>query len=100
MGGASTQMTFEPPHDVLADYFPFYVRDRQIRLYTHSFLYYGYLEARRRVLENIINDLDNPTTRSVSDPLPHFHSPCDFTTTQFNYTYEGQLTNNGVRVQI
>jgi hypothetical protein len=34
-GGASTQITFQPPHDVLANYFPFYMKDRQIRLYTH-----------------------------------------------------------------
>ncbi len=94
MGGASTQITFQPPHDVLANYFPYYVKDRQVRLYTHSFLYYGYVEARRRVLQNIVDHemagfpravvgRHKPRTHPISLVPEHFSSPCDYPETSY-----------------
>eukprot|EP00808_Paulinella_micropora_P024357 g60069.t1 len=42
MGGSSTQITFRPLHDVLAGYFPIRLLQEKIRLYTHSYLYFGH----------------------------------------------------------
>jgi apyrase len=54
MGGSSTQITYAPPHDVLANYFPVRLHEEKIRLDTHSFLFMGYNEALVRVHDVIV----------------------------------------------
>lgn len=61
MGGASVQITFRPPFDVLSNYFPLRMRQERIRLYTHSFLNFGIERALERVNDRII-ELGNATT--------------------------------------
>mmetsp|Transcript_18817 Transcript_18817/g.43179 ORF Transcript_18817/g.43179 Transcript_18817/m.43179 type:complete len:485 (+) Transcript_18817:31-1485(+) len=48
LGGASTQITFRPSGDILANFFPLEIvnPNHNYDLYTHSFLYYGSNEAR------------------------------------------------------
>jgi hypothetical protein len=54
LGGASTQMTFRPPHDVLSNFFPLRIGKEHIRLYSHSFLYMGGKQAYRRMHEELL----------------------------------------------
>ena len=55
MGGASVQITFRPPFDVLSNYFPLRMQQERIRLYTHSFLNFGANMALTRVHDRIIS---------------------------------------------
>ncbi|PHJ23662.1 gda1 cd39 (nucleoside phosphatase) family protein [Cystoisospora suis] len=50
MGGASMQITFSPEHtSVLEDFNAVHLGDRLIRLYSHSFLGYGWSDAFNRI---------------------------------------------------
>jgi len=69
MGGASTQIAFEPKGRILADLFPLLLAGRRYHVYAHSYLPYGFDEVNwhvRRILA------DNSTTSS-SQPIDH---PC------------------------
>jgi len=49
MGGASTQITFIPKHtSIMEDMFPVHLGSHYIRLFSHSFLGYGYADALHR----------------------------------------------------
>uniref|UniRef100_A0A0G4F394 Peptidase A1 domain-containing protein n=1 Tax=Chromera velia CCMP2878 TaxID=1169474 RepID=A0A0G4F394_9ALVE len=52
MGGASTQITFQPQHtSILENLFPIHLGDHFIRLYTHSFLGYGWGDGLMRSVD-------------------------------------------------
>ena len=60
LGGASTQITFQPSSDILAGYFPIYLglkEQVQYDLYTHSFLRFGQDQARLRLYQKTIEDV-------------------------------------------
>jgi len=48
LGGASTQISFQSPNDLMAGYFPIRLAGQTQAVYTHSFLYYGINEAAAR----------------------------------------------------
>lgn len=57
LGGASTQITFEPTTDVLDGYFPIRLglqRQVEYNLYTHSFLRFGQDQVRERHYQDVI----------------------------------------------
>jgi len=66
MGGASVQITFRPPFDVLSNYFPLRLQQEKIRLYTHSFLNFGIGAAYQRVNDRII-ELGNITANELGE---------------------------------
>jgi len=82
MGGASTQITFQAL-DILADYFETRFSNRVVRLYTHSYLYFGLNEAIGQLEENLVaaavGPVPPPTPLIVANPCFAF----DYTT---NYT--------------
>ena len=53
MGGASSQITFLPEVDPLADKFPVQVLGQDYSLYTHSYLGYGQEAVVRWIEETI-----------------------------------------------
>lgn len=53
LGGASTQITFRPMHDVLSNYFPLRIKDQKLRMYSHSFLYMGHSESLLRIHKHL-----------------------------------------------
>lgn len=60
LGGASTQITFQPSSDILAGYFPIYLglkEEVQYDLYSHSFLRFGQDQARLRTYQKAIDDV-------------------------------------------
>jgi hypothetical protein len=61
MGGASTQITFRPPFDVLSNYFPLRIQQEKLRLYSHSFLNFGIERALERVNDRLIELGSNGT---------------------------------------
>mmetsp|Transcript_2937 Transcript_2937/g.5195 ORF Transcript_2937/g.5195 Transcript_2937/m.5195 type:complete len:500 (-) Transcript_2937:88-1587(-) len=53
LGGASTQITFIPSEDIMANIFPVVFNRTLYRLYTHSFLNFGMDRAIARSLDNL-----------------------------------------------
>jgi len=77
MGGASTQITFSPVHDIIANFFNLRIRGENIRLYTHSYLQYGRKQANLRICERLRADEDPlPTWRTTKPEQPHYFIPC------------------------
>jgi len=66
MGGASTQIAFVPPGNVLADKFPVRIGQVVYALYVHSYLNYGQNAVVRRIRDRLVRHqpdvsrLDNP----------------------------------------
>ncbi len=72
LGGASTQISFEPPVgvDIMSSQFDVRLTSAaQVSLYTHSFLYYGSDEAIRRINELVVIS----STSGAGATIPH---PC------------------------
>lgn len=67
LGGASVQITFRPPFDVLGNYFPLRLQQERIRLYTHSFLNFGSSMALQRVNDRIIS-MGTDEAESIKTP--------------------------------
>lgn len=91
LGGASTQITFRPVHDVLEGYFPIRLRQEKLRLYTHSFLHFGHDAIVQRSLATLFvnthispvnskNDKGGSLKETVKDnaAVVNAHSPTDF----------------------
>lgn len=70
MGGASTQITFDPAVDILAGLYGFAYATMDYRLYTHSFLYRGAAQA----LNGYIASL--PKTAGAAGAAAQVTSPC------------------------
>jgi Golgi nucleoside diphosphatase len=68
LGGASTQVTFEPQSDsILASAFPLNLaKGMQHNLYAHSYLYYGNNEAAALVYNDVL--AEEPTGETVQNP--------------------------------
>ena len=66
MGGASTQITFNPDVDALAGKFPVIVGGREYPLYTHSYLGYGQETVVKYIREQLVEQ--SPGETEVLDP--------------------------------
>lgn len=99
MGGASAQITFRPPFDVLSNYFPLRLQQERIRLYTHSFLNFGIEIALARVNDRII-ELGNSTSRlfnkAAEDPHSGLHPSTPLNAPSHASFYIGE--QDGVRL--
>jgi len=56
MGGASTQIVFIPQKSIMSEVFPVSLGPHVFRVYTKSFLHFGYREAAHRTADTIISD--------------------------------------------
>lgn len=74
MGGASVQITFRPPFDVLSNYFPLRMQQEKIRLYTHSFLNFGANMALTRVHDRIISMGNDSISAAAENSAGAMHS--------------------------
>ena len=106
MGGASTQITFRPPFDVLSNYFPLRIQQERIRLYTHSFLNFGMERALQRVNDRLIEAANGtitnrdgsisksptgPTFITIRNGVRVFRHPCFPFGFSFTYLYVDNL---------
>ncbi len=66
MGGASTQITFNPAVDALAGKFPVIIAGRVYPLYTHSYLGYGQATVVKYVREQLVKE--SPGETIILDP--------------------------------
>jgi apyrase len=53
LGGASTQIAFEPDGSILADKYPVTIGGKHYSVYVHSYLYYGQKYVVRRIRERL-----------------------------------------------
>lgn len=79
MGGASMQITFIPHHtSILESLFPAHVGGYALRLYTHSYLGYGWGDSLKRVtLRVALTALESEAAHEGIEfwKLPHVHPP-------------------------
>ncbi len=66
MGGASTQITFNPAVDALAGKFPVIIAGRVYPLYTHSYLGYGQETVIKYIREEL--EKESPGENVLFDP--------------------------------
>jgi len=66
MGGASTQIAFEPDGNIMAAKFPVLIGGWRYQLYVHSYLHYGQNSVDRRIKEMLIKSAQ--PNQTVIDP--------------------------------
>lgn len=104
LGGASTQITFQPPSSqpILQGLFPFRLTEElQTNLYTHSYLYLGLTEARQQhyqrmflATESLLGD------ESTIDPVPVLQDPCAPINCKWTYVELKNKKGQVVHVQV
>ena len=75
MGGASTQIAFNPTGNVLADKFPVNIGRSRFPLYVHSYLDYGQDNLVRWIRQHI---RDETVKKAESANIDRFYDPCMF----------------------
>lgn len=80
LGGASAQITFSPIHaSVMEDYYGVHLGGHTIRLYSHSFLGYGWDDALLRLstrlaVETILASLRSRRLKEDSNAAPEIRT--------------------------
>lgn len=75
MGGASTQIAFDPTGNVLADKFPVNIGQSRYSLYVHSYLDYGQDNLVRWIKQHLYNETVKSTSSANKDRI---NDPCMF----------------------